>query len=130
MLSEILKVNIQSNVDLFSLEGESELLVEALEDFGVFDCLPNQTIECGTYTNRFSVVHFDKKKVKDGHRTEKVILCCFYDIMDPVYIRLITFTDVHDELIDREACWYSNTGEHIPSEHPNFIEIKENLDLF
>ena len=44
----------ENKINLKTLEGEEELLVDKLEDIGVYSLNKDQSIEWRTYTNKFS----------------------------------------------------------------------------
>ncbi len=122
---------IEGKTNLFSLEGEDEVFVDCLSDIGVFDIQKSQEIVHGTYANTFSCTDLTSSSGDDDGTIQiTTISANYYEIEVPVSIKVVKYLDSDGEELDKEAYWLDEEGNDIPSQHPAWSEILENMDIF
>jgi len=120
----------ENKINLKTLEGEEEILVDKLEDIGVYSLNKDQSVEWGTYTNKFSCNSVSEEQVDESSKKEiKLVTANFAEQSDEVTLKIVTWI-VDGDINDREIYWFDQSGSNTPKDNPNFSLICENLDIF
>ena len=125
---------MSSSLDLKGLEGADEVFVDTLEDIGVFDMSKGQSIDFGENSNIFTCTNVVTTKEDDDSLVKNIFIKAnFYEVPDPVNIKIIKYySDVNDLEChdDLEVFWQDAFGNFVPSEHPEWLDILENMEIF
>ena len=120
----------ENKINLKTLEGEEEILVDKLEDIGVYSLNKDQSVEWGTYTNKFSCNSVSEEQVDESSKKEiKLVTANFAEQSDEVTLKIVTWI-VDGDINDREIYWFDQSGSNTSKDNPNFSLICENLDIF
>jgi len=120
-----------AKTNLYELEGPEEIFVDKLSDLEIFVLGQDKSIEFGTYTNKFQCIEMTSESEDDGiEKITRIIRSDFYEVSNPVHIKSVLFLDEEGEEADKQAFWFDADGNDLPSEHQDWTEILENMDIF
>lgn len=130
---DILDTDWDERLDLVTLEGTAEILLDKIQDMGVFELGEGESLTFGTYDNTFTVV--EERTVQEDpdddswHWREKLIRCQFYENDEEIY--LVQRAVIADgDLADFQFYWFDEDGNKTPEDNINYGDILENMDIF
>ena len=113
--------------DLMALEGETELLVDCLRELELELLEVNQKKTFGSYQNEFTCIA--KNDLGDGI-TEHQIDAKFYEQGSTILLVLLV-NGTGEEAAMESLYWLDQSGgSEVPEDHPEWAEIRENMDIF
>ena len=113
--------------NLMTLEGETELLVDCLRELELEFLEVDQQKIFGTYRNEFTCIA--KNDLGDGI-TEHQINAKFYEQESAILLVLLVCGEGEEASMEGLYWLDQSGGSEVPEEHPEWAEIRENMDIF